>query len=85
VRGAPAVTDGVLLAARLRDCQSAGAEAPPLRVPRRSFALNILRRAVLEARYYVTRANVYYWAARGLQWKPARRDPIPDPLLASTQ
>ncbi len=64
-----AITDGVLIAAPLRACQSvAAANVPKLARPKHTVLALGLRRVVLETRYYLLRANAYHFAYQSVRW-----------------
>jgi hypothetical protein len=69
-----AFTDGALLAVEVQECLTPPGVSARMRQPHRPFLLRALRRGILETRYYLTRANPYYWAFRAVQWTPTRRD-----------
>lgn len=76
----PVVTDGALIAAVIQPCETFEAGRQALNKPRRARPVLMARRVVLETRYYITRANVYYWAYQGIRWgfTPKHRARIDD-------
>ncbi len=89
-------TDGKLAVLELNPCSVPSGEspAPVLPKPSNPMPARVTRRLVLETRYYITRANAYYWAYRAVkkttdslrrlpQQAPAVVD-LPDAALAST-
>ncbi len=63
-----AITDGAIWAGRLRVCDSPPSEPLVLIRPKRSRPALALRRAVLETRQYLTRANPYHLAYQSVRW-----------------
>lgn len=73
--GGDRITDGAMAIVGMRACIGADYTEHPRKKHGRAKLL--LRRAVLEARHYITRGNPYYYAFRMLRWNAFKRTAPP--------